>query len=280
MKVLFTGKGTSGSWLIRGEQMSRALAATALPNALDVGAYDLAVIVKRAPPDLVQRIHKAGVPLMWDVVDSWPQPVGNTWDKAACMAWLRQQVEQIRPAGIVAATQAMANDCAEFGVPVLALPHHGWEDQGSCVIAPKVRRVGYQGGKQYLGRWDAFMQRECARRGWEWVCNAARVAALDIVVAVRDQTGYAPQHWKSNVKLANAQICGTPFIGNRERGYLETACGFEHWADSEAEMAVALDALEPQTARVLATSNLITAAPRLKDLAVTYKNWLEGIARA
>lgn len=277
MNVLITGKGTGGSFAIRGEQLGRAIGATVQPNALDVAAFDLVVLVKRAPPGLVERVRAARVPLVFDIVDAWPQPVGNTWDRQACMQWLRQQVQQMRPAAIVAATRAMAADCAEFGLPVLALPHHAWEGQGTCVIGSKVRRVGYQGGLGYLGNWGDFMRAECERRCWEWVVNPPSVAALDIVVALREAGGYAPRNWKSNVKLANAQGCGVPFIGNREAGYIETASGFEQWAETPSEMMEALDALVGQDARMAAAEGMTVAAPRLKDIAQTYRTWLESL---
>lgn len=71
------------------------------------------------------------------------------------------------------------------------------------------------------------------------------------MVAVRGKPwgGYVSKHWKSNVKLANAHGSGTPFIGNRESGYEETATGAEYWADNMDEMRMALDWLESQTTR-------------------------------
>jgi hypothetical protein len=280
VKVLVTGRGTSGSWQIRGEQLGKAIGATVMSQAVDVRGFDVVVLVKRALPTLADNAARAGVPLVWDVVDSWPQPVGNTWDRAQCMAWLRQQVREIRPSALVAATHAMAKDCEEFGLPVLRLSHHAWEGQGRCTIVPAVRKVGYQGGTGYLGWWRPFMQQECALRGWAWVENPASVAELDIVLAVREADGYAPRHWKSGVKLANAQGCGTPFIGNREAGYLENASGAELWADSAAEMVTALDALSPQASRARAAAALFEAAPRLESVAVAYRAWLERLPRA
>lgn len=274
MKILFTGGGKGASWKIRGAQLSRAMCAPAIPNALDVSAYDLAVVVKRAPLDLVERIHRAGIPLVWDIVDAWPQPEGNRWVRGDCLSWLRNAVKVIRPAAIVAATRAMAADCAEFGLPVLALPHHAWPGQGSCVIAPKVQTVGYQGGAKYLGWWRAFMEAECARRGWRFVVNPETVASVDIAIAVREAGGYAPRQWKSNCKLANAQGCGTPFIGNRECGYLETASGRELWADTKVEMISALDELTPQPIRAGIAVRQQLAAPRLADVAKDYAAWL------
>lgn len=273
-----TGRGTSGSWQVRGLQLGHAIGATVIPQALDVAAFDMVVLVKRAPPGLVERVRRAGVPLVLDVLDSWPQPTGNTWDRAACMQWLRQKVSAIRPAALVAATQAMASDCAEFGLPVLALPHHSWEGQGTCVIGREVRRVGYQGGAGYLGNWRDFMRSECARRGWEWTESMPTVAALDIVVALREAQGYAARNWKSNVKLANAQGAGTPFIGNREAGYLETdTTEVALWADNMDEMRQAFDALEPFEVRRSISAKLLVATPTIERIAATYRQWLEEV---
>jgi hypothetical protein len=277
VNILVTGRGTSGSWQVRGVQLGQAIGASVEPNARDVGGFDLAVLVKRPVPDLLQRLRAMAVPVVWDVVDAYPQPDGNYWGRETCMAWLREQVAQIRPVGIVAATRAMAKDCAEFGLPVLVLPHHAWPGQGTCVIRPRVQRVGYQGGEQYLGRWRALLEAECARRGWEFVVNPATVANLDIVVAVRSSDGYAPRAWKSNVKLANAQGCGTPCVVNREAGYLETSCGAERWADDVQEMKAALDGLQSQQTRVEASAALLAAAPRLENIAKDYAAWLKSL---
>lgn len=275
MHVLITGKGTSGSWRIRGEQLGGVLGAAVVPNAVDVAPFDLVVLVKRPTAELLQRLHRADVPLIWDVVDAYPQPAGNAWGRARCMEWLTGQVKAIRPAGIVAATRAMAQDCEGFGVPVLALPHHARPGLRQNPIRP-LNVLGYEGGQQYLGRWLPIIQRQCAARGLQFVINPAEVADVDILLALRDCDGYAPRHWKSNVKLANAQGSGTPVICNREAGYLETASGAEHWADDEAEMAAALDALTPTEARRTAAKVLHAAAPEIEGIATTYLAWLRS----
>lgn len=270
--MLVTGRGTSGSWTIRGVELGGAIGATVQVDARDVAAFDLAVVVKRCPQSLLDRLR--AVPVVWDTVDPWPQPEGNDWDRDGCMAWLRQEVKRIRPVGIVAATRAMAVDCAQFGLPVLALPHHAQPGRPVNPIRPKVRSVGYQGGVGYLGRWAQFLDTECVRRGWQFVVNPPSLSEVEIVVAVRNQTGYGPRHWKSNVKLANAQASGTPFIGNREAGCLECASGFECWADDEQEMRLALDSLEPQDIRLAVSAGLIRSAPLLPAVAKEYAAWL------
>lgn len=270
-----TGRGTSGSWHIRGVQLGQALGASVITNALDVGRFDLAVLVKRSTPELLQRLHRADIPLIWDVVDAWPQPAGNIWGRDQCMDWLAGQVKAIRPAGIVAATEAMANDCERFGVPVLALPHHARPGQRMNPIRP-IKVVGYEGGEQYLGRWRAVIEAECTHRGWQFLTQPAELADVDIMVALRDSYGYAPRHWKSNVKLANAQGSGTPVICGREAGYLETQSGAERWADTPAELAAAFDELEPTQVRIAASRRLNAAALPLDSIASTYVKWLRS----
>lgn len=273
MNVLVTGNGKSGSWKIRGEQLGAAIGATVLPRAAAVVGYDLVVAVKRPP--LV-----TGVPIVYDILDAWPQPAGNAWGKPECMTWLRKSVAAIRPVGIVAATRAMAADCAEFGVPVLALPHHARPGLGRNPIREQVQVVGYEGAEHYIVGWRPLIEDECRRRGWRLVVNPARLADVDIVLALRGATGYAPRHWKSNVKLANAQASGTPFIGCREAGYMETAVGAcEKWADTPEELAQAFDALTPQGERRRAAQWMLSVAPTLDQLAGTYRAWLETLCK-
>lgn len=271
-----TGRGTSGSWRIRGEQLGAAIGATVEPNATNVEGYDAVIVVKRANPATIQAIHTAGVPLVHDVVDAWPQPHGNQWDASECLGWLRSQVANLKPAAIVAATRAMANDCAEFKVPVLALPHHARPGQRLNPIRP-MTTVGYEGGVAYLGAWRQRLEAECDRRGWHFAVNPPHLDELDIVVALREATGYAPRHWKSNVKLANAQGSGTPIICNREAGYRETLSGAEEWADTLDELRGALNVLQSSAVRQERAAVLHAAAPSIDRIATEYLLWLRTL---
>lgn len=278
MKILVTGSGKSGSWQIRGEQLGRAIGADVIPRAEAVQGYDLAILVKRPPADLIERLHRRRVPIVWDVVDAWPQPDGNDWPEARCKAWLAERVGIIRPAAIVAATEAMAADCRAFGIPVLALPHHARPDQPVNPIRDVVRTVVYEGGENYVRDWRPKIEAACLKRGWRFVVNPPALADGDIVLALRDQGGYAPRAWKSNVKLANAQGTGTPCVLNREAGYLETASSAECWADNAAELDDAFDLLADRDLRRKIGAELHAAAPRLEDIATTYRAWLAQLS--
>lgn len=274
MRLLVTGRGTSGSFQIRGEQLGNAIGARVERDAKNIDC-DAAILVKRANNDLMERLQ--GVPVIYDIVDAWPQPAGNDWNEADSRAWLEHRVKTVKPAAIVAATEAMAEDCRRFGLPVLALPHHARPGQALNPIRDTVTRVGYEGGAQHLGWWAPFMREECARRGWEFVLNPDSLAELDIVIAVRGLKGYAPTRYKSNVKLANAQATGTPCIVAKESGYLETATGGELFAADKNSMREALDKLTDWETRLACSNLLQTRDNSLKTLAARYSEWLQAL---
>jgi hypothetical protein len=285
VKILITGRGGSGSWKIRGEQLGQAIGAAVQANTSMVDGHDVVVIVKHPREELLTRLHLRKVPIVWDVVDSHPQPHQSRWKGEPChtreqaIAWLSRAVNRIKPAGIVAATLVQAHDCADFGIPVLALPHHPRPLQAMNPIRDDVRCVGYEGSEQYLGRWRQVLDRECDRRGWIFAPNPRRgLEALDIVVALRESHSYPDRHWKSNVKLANAQMTGTPIVCGREAGYLETKSGGEVWADSEEELAAALDLMGSHDFRKLASDALFRGQPRLHVIAQQYRDWLAQFA--
>lgn len=276
MNILVTGRGTSGSWIVRGLQLGHAIGATIQPLANSVKGFDLVVVVKRCPPDLLARIKQRGVPVVWDIVDAYPQPEGNAWDESQAKQWLANQMMVMQPDAIVAATDRMAKDCAEFG-PVLALPHHARPGQGQNPIRPKVAKIGYEGSEKHLGSWDRAMREICRASGVEWVVNPPKLTDLDIVVALRELRGYAPTHWKSAVKAANAQDTGTPCILARESGYIEQGTGGEMYADDAEEVARCIDYLLPQEKRMHASKFLLTKDVSLETIANKYKAWLSQL---
>lgn len=275
MSLVITGRGTSGSWQIRGVQMAAALGIDAVPNLRTPHPYKAAVVVKRLPQSLLDQLHSARVPIVYDIVDAWPQPHGNTWHQGQSLVWLESHLQMIRPTAVVAATKAMARDCQSLGYQSFALPHHANPAIGVNPIRPEVKVVGYEGGTAYLGKWHEFLVVECAKRGWRFVTNPTAYTDMDIVVALREADGYPATKWKSNVKLANAQGSGTPCILVPEMGYLETQSGAELIISTEASLRLALDMLSGYQQRVARSAKLLAAAPRLSAVAAMYKEWLQ-----
>lgn len=247
------------------------MVADAPQQAID--AHDLVVVVKRARQDLLARLARK--PVVWDVVDAWPQPEGNSWGPAESTAWLESQVSVLKPVAIVAATDKMAADCRG---QVLSLRHHARPGLRINPMRAEVSTVGYEGSARHLGRWKEFFEGECARRGWRFVVNPTELAELDVVVVARETTGYPARCWKSGVKLANAQGSGTPCIANREAGCVEIATGAQRWADTDAEFRSAFDELESYHLRAALSKQMLGAAVGLADTAKRYRQWLDQLS--
>lgn len=273
MKILFTGRGTSGSWQIRGVQIGAAMGAEVEPMALRSSA-DVVVAVKRVPDEVAQAFRGR---MVWDVVDAFPQPHANRWSEAECKIWLAKEIRRLEPVGIIAATKAMAEDCAGFDVPVLWLPHHHRPGIAVNPIRERIEVVGYEGGPQYIDGWRPAIEQECQRIGARLVVNPESLADVDVVLALRTDAGYAPRLWKSNVKLSNAHGSGTPFIGCREAGYLETKTGFEEWADDAHELGAAFDRLETRKVRQVVQDVFLRAAFTVEEAAAKLRAWLVGL---
>jgi len=275
MKLFITGRGVNGSWKIRGEQLGAALGATASPRAQSFGSADAVILVKRPIP------LPTSLPIIWDIVDAWPQPDGNSWSREQAIDWLKGLVFQIAPKAIVAATDRMARDIREwFDGPVLFLPHHARPGQAINPIRENVSVIGYEGSSIQLGSWRQRLEIICARRGWEFKMNPCSMAGVDVAIAMRDRKGYPARFWKSNVKLANAQATGTPIVLGRESGYLESQSGAERWADDENELEAALDSLVPFEARAIASSTLLSSFVPIEVIANRYSTWLESTLKS
>lgn len=276
MRILFTGRGTSGSWRIRGAQLSTALGAEAIPNAVNAEA-DVAVLVKRVEDRTVRALRARGVKLAWDVVDAWPQPAGNSWSEREAFAWMQREVERIQPDALIAATGKMAADIKHFGLPVLWLKHHHRPGIRRNPIRERITVVGYEGSPSYIVKWRESIKAECDRVGAAFVVNPDTLADCDVVLALRDARGYPPRCWKSGIKCSNAHASGTPFIGCREAGYLEIATGAEYWADSQRELRIALDWLAHQTSRELVSDRFVQATYSVEMAANDLRRFLESL---
>lgn len=280
-RILVTGRGTSGSWQIRGVQLGRAMGATVDANAsaATIAAHDVVVVVKRGTDDLLQRIHASGRPMVWDVVDAWPQPAGSEWGRPACMHWLALRLRAMRPAACIAATNGMARDIEEFHVPALRVWHHARPGQPINPIREQMLVVGYEGSEAHLGTWRRHLEAACRQLGLQLVLQPAHLADVDVVVALRQATGYAARAWKSNVKLANAQGSGTPAIVGLDRSYADTDLGDNAVAVASPQALVAaLRGLAPQPLRATLSASMRLDAPTLQTCATAYAEFLAAVA--
>jgi hypothetical protein len=258
LRVLFTGRGTSGSWQCRGVQLGGSVGDYKPKATLqDMQGYDLIVLVKRPATGQIEAIRQSGKPWAWDVVDFYPQPACTGWGKDKSIGWVRSQIESFKPNGVIWPNAKMAEDCGT-AVPDCVIYHHYRPDTHPARIADIVRMVGYEGSPAYLGRWGHAIRKECKRRGWRF-SERCRPQDADICVAFRDKKydGYAQRHWKSNVKLANCHGAGVPFLGASENGYLETQAGGEVFCDDIGRLSECMDMLTPKAARDAVSSKFL-----------------------
>ena len=80
VKVLVTGRGGAGSWIVRGEQLGAQIGATVRPLAETADGFDLTIVVKRTPPQVMQALQ--GRRWVWDIVDAYPQPESYGWERS------------------------------------------------------------------------------------------------------------------------------------------------------------------------------------------------------
>jgi hypothetical protein len=272
MHVLITGKGSSGSWQIRGVQLGQAIGAEVQPMAepSDCRSAQIVVGVKRISEPLLRSIKASGRPFVWDCVDPWPQPCD--WDERQAKVWLWGEIARLRPDAIVFGTERMREDSGFTGHS-LVLPHHAWPKYTGNPVRP-VQVVGYEGAELYLGRWRAVLEQECKARGWVFRINGD-MGLADIGVALRDGGGYPARWWKPGTKLANLQALGIPALCSPEAGCREIANGSEAWIESPADIGPALDAVAPESVR----QRFVMRPPQLHQVAQTYKRFLTTCAR-
>jgi len=279
MKVAVTGRGGAGSWQMRGEQLGGAIGAHVQPKMRDFAGFDVVVVVKRTPADLIARLKASKVPWVYDPIDCYPQPACAEWDRDRAILWVRETLVHLKPHGVIWPTERMRDDCDPFHrIKSVVIPHHCRPRAAINPIRERIARVGYEGATRYLACWENALRRECENRNIEFVCNPAELADVDVVVAFRggEWSNYATRHWKSHVKLADAHGTGTPFIGQRERGYIENACGREFWAESLTEFRLALDWMAERDVRAEISERFREKAYRLEDAAAALRGFLEA----
>lgn len=269
MRVLFTGKGTSGSWQIRGVQLARAMDAKAIPmaSADDCVRADVIVAVKRIPDQLLANIRASRRPWVWDVVDSYPQPASESWDKARALEWLDGEIKRLQPDHVIWPNATMRGD---YGGGT-AIYHHHRPGMLANPIRQGVRTIGYEGAAHYLVGWESAIDQACAKIGAQFIVNPERLCDVDAVLALRSNTGYPHTHWKSNVKLANAHGSGTPFIGQVEAGYFETGCGAEVWITCPQDLPEAVAQIARPERRREIRKQFLSVAISVDDVAQQYK---------
>lgn len=259
---------------MRAEQLGPAIGASVKWRAVNVEQFrgiDVLVYVKRLNDGVLAAIRESGRPWVWDIVDAWPRPADNNWDRQHSVIWLQGELRRLKPSAIIVATHAMLEDSGWSGKS-LVLPHHAWSKYSPRPLAESVLQVGYEGMPLYLGKWKALIDAECAKRGWSFVVGD--LSNADIGIALRDDRSYANKFWKSNCKLANLQALGIPAICSPEAGYVEFGSGEELIVEKKEQLVGAFDRLASMQERGRIRERMLAAAPRIDAVAREYSEWL------
>jgi len=241
MNVLFVGTGR-GSFVMRGQQIGAALGArvTTSPCEEDWRWADVAVLVKHAGLRYAREAHRCHVPILWDVLDCWVQPLHNALNLDEGKDLIAGMAATIKPAAMIAATQRMATD-----IGGVYIPHHCRIGLTPTPARAQVQIVAYDGQSKYLGRWYKAILTECERRGWTFLINPPRLEQADILVAFRDGKWDGPlcYAWKSGVKYVNALCAGRPILTQHCAALTEVPT-YGVTLHSVAELFTGLDAIE------------------------------------
>ena len=270
MKILFTTRmrDKSGSWQIRGRQLGEALGADIIPNATieQQRQYEWVIHVKR-----FGDVYKPNSIL--DMVDAWPQPEGNLWTREQAIEWGIRYSKPFRYT--IGATQRMRDD---LGLS-WHLRHHYRPESQANQISALCRTIGYEGSPKYISEWLPEIMRQCEQRGWTFLINPTNLDHCDAMIAVRggEWRGYTTDHWKSNVKMANAIAHGIPLIALPESGYCESVVPFIP-VNEPADIGAAFDQLTIAKLYSIAEScDKVREHYSIESIAVEYAAWLQSL---
>ena len=197
---------------MRGRQIAAVLPSARYASSIrsiDWSWPDVVVLVKRAAEVWWKEAAACGKPIVWDVLDFWPQPNANTVPVNEHRHRIAQVQRECRASLLIGATEAMARD-----IGGLYLPHHC--RLGLAPTEPRATAsvVAYDGSPRYLGSWAPAISKACEALGLQFVLNPAHLSTADILVSFRDAEwdGEVCRQWKSGVKFVNAICAGRPIV--------------------------------------------------------------------
>jgi len=284
MKIGFIGHESKGTWQIRARQIAPYLNAD-LDSNMNNLKYDLVILIKTPSPDLINRIKQNKIPVVWDVVDFWPQRIDRTLsnlNKDQIMNWVKPVLGSVDPKHIITATNTMKIDFESLGYKnCTTIYHHHRPKIKINPINKLCQTIGIEGSIGQYGSWIEKLKIISKKLHMKFTTNHSTLDDLlhtfDIVIAQRDFTGYAPKNWKSNIKLANAHASGTPGIFNTEQGYKETACGYEFWADTVDEIVECIEKLRSYDLRQNIHENFLKNTISIEQVIEQYKSLINKL---
>lgn len=278
MTVSFVGYEGKGTWQIRARQIAQVIEGRIDSQLLKPAKCKVVILIKMPEKPLLARIKKFNLPIIWDIQDCWPQNDKvnmNNNDKDTMMEWLYSSLQYVNPSIVLSTSTKMKDDIESLGYKTTLIHHHCRPKIIINPIREQLTTVGIEGTPKQVGSWVPKLEKICEKLGLKFVSNLEsnrdQLYHFDVLVTQREHTGYASKNWKSNVKLANAHGSGTPSIFTREQSYIDTAIGFEHWADTEEEIIESLIKLKDYELRKKIHTEFLKHTNTIDNVAAQYK---------
>lgn len=275
-----------GSWKIRAKQVATARPewhSTGDLEPYDIVHHDVFCAVKRPFRSRLQLLAAMGKTVIYDVVDCWQQPADGLRyrDLPAIRAWFGEFVRDLPVHGVIFPNRTMREDLGDLVPNPTTIYHHYWPGMEPIEVRERARLVGYQGEPEYLGPWQAVIERICARHGLQFVINPTDFRSLDIGFAARGgvHASTLAHRYKSNVKLANFYGAALPCVVNdSELAYKETDDGEVRFFATERELEDRIVELLPYETRLQAHRSFLDTRRlyTLEAIAGTYADFLRS----
>jgi len=284
MNITFAGHESKGAWLIRAKEIAPYLNAKLDPLFLNSNNCNLVIIVKRPEPEVINRIKRQSIPIIWDIQDSFPQLPKNNYgelSKDKILDYYVKLLKEISPTIVISTNSQMKKDIEELGFKSVIINHHHRKNITVNPLREKLITLGIEGSPFQYGKWQKKLHSICKKLNLTFKPNLNaskdKLHFFDVVVNIRSFDGYAAKYWKSNIKLANAHGSGTPAICSRSQSYLDTASGYERWADTEEEIITAIEELRPYEVRKEIHEHFLKHKIGIDDVVKEYQNLIDSI---
>jgi len=308
-RVLFLSKfPNGGSFIVRGKEVASQRPyweALSPPPDGSIGPLlewcDLVCIIKRIraigaygtidqgfPVNHLDEVHKAGKPIVFDVVDWWGQGSGKNHGAIVHNAQDARELFSIVcdttvPEACIFANQKMHDDLSLVS-PLSTFIYHHHKPIDVVPLRKEVRTVGYEGQVRYLGEWEQRLRFVCGCLGLEFIVNPIDFTDMDIGVSVRggNASNYLSNNYKSNIKITNIMAAGIPVIaGDSETSAHEVDNGTIGFFSTEDELQAAIERLLDYDERCrIRKANLETAESfSLSRIADRYDGFFQRVVQ-
>jgi hypothetical protein len=202
------------------------------PTYEEMVGYDIIVLVKKAKPSILADIRRTGAYFIYDALDWWGQDcMGETRGRQLSTA----HFIPVNADKVIFTHYKYHEDCFRDCNSSIVIPHHG---DPRLPIGTGKKNLVYYGEANYIGSWYIPIVRACAQNGWQFLINPSDKSCASAMISVRDakHNSWINRNWKSQVKLANAELMGLQLFHTQQASLEEYATDDTFMFTSEEEL--------------------------------------------